>query len=129
MGPSSRVLRTWVAVARWVAVPWLDSATGETGWQAMESDLRSMKEGSPQLQVEQQDTIVITQQQRKAVVQRFDFGKDGNQESVAYIGERTVLVMVVLTARDKRSHDKALKAFRELVASYSWLTDKVQYDH
>ncbi len=107
----------------------LDSAAAETGMQAMANDIRSMKEGSPQLQVEPQDTIVTTQQHRKAVVQHFDFGKDGNQESVAYISERTVLVMVVLTARDKRSYKKALKAFRDLVESYSWLTDRVEYGH
>lgn len=107
----------------------LDTAAGETAHAVMERDMRSMKEARPALRTTLLDTLATSEQRRKAVVQRFDFGQDGNQESVAYIDEGHVLVMVVLTARDKRSHDRAVKAFRDLVASYWWLTANVNIDH
>lgn len=47
-------------------------------------------------------------------------------DTVAYIEENAVFVVLVLTSRDQQSHDTALPAFRELVESYAFSSENVQ---
>jgi hypothetical protein len=48
-----------------------------------------------------------------------------NYEAVAYIEEIESFSIVVLTARDKESYEKSLPAFKDLVASYWFITGAV----
>jgi len=47
----------------------------------------------------------------------------GNRESVAYLEEKKVFVLFVLTSRDEAAYRDAGSAFRALVQSYTFLTD------
>jgi hypothetical protein len=60
---------------------------------------------------------------RKAEVRHFTGGAHGTIEEVAYIEERTVIVMVILSCRSSEAYETSLPAFRQLVASYKFLAD------
>jgi hypothetical protein len=60
---------------------------------------------------------------RSAVVRHFSGGAKGTIESVAYIEERTVIVMVVLSCRTPEAYQSSVPAFKQLVGSYKFLAD------
>jgi len=62
---------------------------------------------------------------RTVIIRRFASTKHGSYEAVAYVMERRVTPIIVLTARSKRAFDAALNAFARLVESYGFLTDSV----
>lgn len=62
----------------------------------------------------------------KTAAIRHIYGDDkGNYEAIAYIPEKTVTVMVILTARNKEDFEKSLPKFNELLDSYSFIAEKV----
>lgn len=87
-------------------------------------DIQRFKQTSPDLKVGEGGTLPL-KHEKSAVVKTFSNDAYGSYESVAYINESKVVVIVVLTARSKKDHDASLPAFRELVASYFFITDKV----
>jgi hypothetical protein len=69
---------------------------------------------------------LTTKQNKKAVVKGFVDAPRGVYEFVAYIDEPRVVVLLVLSARSKEEAARAMPAFRELVASYVFLTSDVR---
>jgi len=59
-----------------------------------------------------------TRDKKQAVVKVFFDAENKNYESVAFIDNAKVVVIIALSSRTKAEHDAALPSFRELVASY-----------
>lgn len=62
---------------------------------------------------------------KQAVVRSFRGDPYGSHEAVAYIDERTVIVLLVLSARTPDAFEESRRAFESLVGSYVWITDDV----
>lgn len=88
----------------------------------IEYDQNRFRSSSPTAVVTRGDSIVLG---NGAVTptSRFSGGARGNLEQVAYIEERSVVVLVVLSCRNAEIFDRSLPAFRQLVASYKFLAD------
>ena len=65
--------------------------------------------GSPEL---------ATQDKKKAVVKRFYDASNKNYESVAFIDEPKIVVILALSSRNKKEFEESLPAFNALVGSY-----------
>ncbi len=59
-----------------------------------------------------------TKDKKNAIVRLFFYS---NYESVAYIDEKPITVLLVLTATSKKEFELAFPSFEELVRSYSFL--------
>lgn len=59
-----------------------------------------------------------TRDKKQAAVKVFYDAANKNYESVAFIDNRKVVVVIALSSRTKVEYENALPAFRELVASY-----------
>lgn len=59
-----------------------------------------------------------TRDKKQAVIKVFYDAANKNHESVAFIDNRKVVVIIALSSRTKIEYEKALPAFRELVTSY-----------
>jgi len=64
---------------------------------------------------------------RLAIVRQFTAKEGGNIEAVAYLEEKTVFVMLVLSSRNQAAFDAAYPAFKELVTGYTFLTTDVEH--
>jgi len=62
---------------------------------------------------------------KKAVVKHFLGDNQGNYEACAYIDESKIVVFLVISAKSQKEFESSLPAFKELVASYSFFSDKV----
>ena len=90
----------------------------------IDQDIRGFKQNSPNLKIEDGETLTL-EKGKSAVVKKFSNDANGNYESVAYISESKVAVIIVLTSRSKKDYEASLSAFRELVASYLFVTDNM----
>ena len=61
---------------------------------------------------------IQTRDKRQAVVKVFYDAANKNYESVAFIDDKRVVVILALSSRDKAQYEKALPAFQALVSSY-----------
>ena len=93
----------------------------------IEGDISRFKANSPNLNVIDAAPL-LTRDNKKCIVKYFSGDIHGNYEAVAYIDERKVVVMIVLTSRKKEEFDLSLPAFKELVASYQFITDDVRIE-
>ena len=59
-----------------------------------------------------------TRDKKSAIVKTFYDAANKNHESVAFIDEAKVVVILALSSRDKAEYEKALPAFQALVNSY-----------
>jgi peroxiredoxin len=66
-----------------------------------------------------------TADRKKVEVRHFSADRWGDSQAIAYIREKTVVVMVVLAARTPRSYESALPAFAEVVQSYKLMDEDV----
>ncbi len=97
-------------------------------------DLRSMMEyeqerfrnASATAVIVDQNPIDLAGRKSRAVVRRFSGGANGAFEQVAYVEERTVIVMMVLSCRTSEDFDASLPAFREFVGTYRFLADDAE---
>jgi hypothetical protein len=92
--------------------------------EVMDGELAEFRKVSPNLKVTDGKAIDLGDK-KSAAVKYLTGDSNGSVETIAYINEKTVVVIVVLTSRDKKEFDSSLPAFEELVRSYSFLTDKV----
>ena len=76
--------------------------------------------GAPSLQ---------THDHRVAYVRHFSAQRNGRYEAVAYVTERTVTPMIVLSAKTEEAFTAALPSFTQLVGSYSFLSSDVRVKH
>ena len=66
---------------------------------------------------------LATKDKKNAIVRLFFYS---NYESVAYIDEKPITVILVLTATSKKEFERAFPSFQELVKSYSYLASEVE---
>ncbi len=64
---------------------------------------------------------LTTRDKKTAIVKAFYDGANKNYESVAFIDETKVVVILVLSSRDNGEYEKSLPAFKDLVGSYAVL--------
>jgi hypothetical protein len=72
---------------------------------------------------------LVTADNKRAEIRHFSGGARGNIETVAYIKEDAVFVLLVLTARTQPSYVDALPAHSQLVNSYAFFTKDVRILH
>jgi hypothetical protein len=94
-------------------------------------DVAEYKNRSAELSVTDAEPLTTTKDKRvkgkKATIKYFTGDAHGNDEAVAYIDEGKVVVMLVLSARNKKDFESSLPAFKELVGSYFFLGNKVTF--
>lgn len=88
-------------------------------------DLARLKKHSPDVRASRLPALK-TQDGRTAVVRLFEGDQWGNREAVAYIEEKKIVSLVVLSARTKEQYEAARPAFDALVASYAFISDAVR---
>ena len=66
-----------------------------------------------------------TRDKKKGISKLFYDAANRNYESVAFIDEPRVVVILVLSSRNKSEHEKELAAFKTLVGSYFFVTPLV----
>jgi len=79
---------------------------------------------SPGLKIESLD-LAPTVDARTAEVRKLSGEAQGNVEAVAFVEEADRVVLLILSARSEKDFAAALPAFRQLVGSYSYLSDQV----
>ncbi len=94
----------------------------KTPEQAIEDDYKELKKKSSKLKIEDGGTLT-TRDKKQAVVKYFKGDKWGNTEAVGYVVEPTVVANIVMSARTAEAFEASLPAFRQLVASYRFVTD------
>lgn len=90
--------------------------------QAIEHDIKAFREKSPHVKVDDGGSLT-TRDGKKALVRNFYGDKWANHEAVGYVGEKKVVVNIVMTSRKKADFESSLPAFRKLVSSYKFITD------
>jgi len=93
--------------------------------EVIDHDLAKFKRGNPKITMTKGRPIK-TADGKTAQVCLFRGDQWGNQEAVAYINEKNVVAILVLSSRSQSDFQKSLPAFEKLVASYRFYTDKVQ---
>lgn len=86
------------------------------------SDILQYKQNYPNVKI-QNSPDLQTKDKKIAIIRLFFYS---NYESVAYIDEKPITVMLVLTARTEKDFSESFPAFQELVKSYSFLASEVQ---
>lgn len=84
-------------------------------------DVERFRNGSPTAAVTEQESIALGK--KESAIRQFTGGASGSFEQRAYIEERTVVVMLVLSCRSQEMLDTSLPAFSQLVGSYTFLAD------
>ena len=95
---------------------------GRTAAEAVEKDIKAMREHNPHLKVTEGDALP-TGDKKTALVKYFSGDTFGNYEAAAYVIEKNVVANIILTARNKDEYDALLPAFRKLVSSYRFVSD------
>lgn len=103
-----------------------DDPKEETLEKIIEADVKNFKARSENLKVTDGEALPTQKSDKKATVKYFTGDPFGNHEAIAYIDEGNTVTMIVLTSRTKEDFEKSLAAFKELVASYSFLTGNVK---
>ena len=85
-------------------------------------DLNGMKERWPKIQSRLSGTLPI---RNKTPVPTYSFSGGQFLETVAYADHPKTITVFVVSAENKASLNEAASAFRNLVASYHWITDVV----
>jgi hypothetical protein len=93
----------------------------------MTDDAKQVQHDAPAAVVVQSDPIKIGAV--SVPVLRFAPGAFDRYEAVAYVGEEKVLVMVVISSKNKDLFKKDYAAFVTLVQSYKWLSSNVTIEH
>jgi hypothetical protein len=100
-------------------------AKGESLQSFIAGDLARFRERSPNVKMTKESSI-STSDKRTADVRRFSGDQWGNDEAVAYIQEDAIVVMIVLTARNRPDFEAARPSLSELVKSYRFMTKDVR---
>ena len=112
-------------VAVMYANVWQKENEKQTVQDIIDGDIQKFKENVPYLKVENAEAVKL-EKDKTAIIKYFTSEAKGqNYEAIAYINEEKLAVLIVLTSRTKKDFESSLPAFRELVGSYLFLTDKV----
>ncbi len=122
----NRKQETWASgrAVMYVSTATVDSGDAKPPEQVIREDSARFAEGSPLLRLEVLPPIK-TLDGRDALLRRFLGGQTGNVEVVAYVRERTVTPIIVLSARSPADYDRALTPFYALVRSYEFITSDI----
>jgi hypothetical protein len=88
--------------------------------------LQSFRQSSPNGAAHLRETLVLSDD-RVAQIYFFSGDDFGNLEAVAYISESRTINFFVLSARNEAVFQSSLAAFRDLVRSYAFFSDHVEY--
>ncbi|MBI2339533.1 MAG: hypothetical protein HYU99_04070 [Deltaproteobacteria bacterium] len=88
------------------------------------SDIEDFRKKAPEISITE-GGLVNTYDGKSARIRNFLKDDYGNYESVAYIDEEKVIVLIVLSARSEAEWKKAFPSFRNFVGSYRYLTNEV----
>jgi hypothetical protein len=86
-------------------------------------DLADFKKAAPGLKVVDGQALTLAHGKEKVVVKYLVEAERATHEAVAYIEESKVVVMLVLSSKSKERFESSLPAFKELAASYLFLSD------
>ena len=124
-----------VAVFYPVGGSWADSPSvmysriqpkeGKTLDEVIEKDIDYMRKMSPSIVATKQEPIAYGKDKKLATVRYLSADKAGNLEAIGYMEESNWVVLLILTARNEKDFKSCLSAFKEIVESYMYLTDKV----
>ena len=104
---------------------WRKDKENSTIEEVIENDIRSFRERSASLKVNEAPDISI-KGGKKALVRLFTGDVHGNYEAIAYIDEPKLVVLFVLSSKTKEDFETSLGLFDELVKSYFFITDDVE---
>ena len=111
-----------------IAVMYANTSVKERPHQTLDDyiqgDLEKFKTESKNLAVHDSGSLE-TKDHKRAVIRVLSGDAYGNFESIAYIEEPQIFVMLVLTSKDKPNWEKSRGAFNELVKSYELSPIKV----
>ncbi len=113
--------KTGVAVMYARVIP-KDSKERETIQKVIENDVNEFKKANQMSRVSEL-TPLTTRDKKNATVKDFYDAGNKNFETVAYIDEPKVVIIIVLTVRQKEDFDKAFPAFKDLVGSYFFVQE------
>lgn len=65
---------------------------------------------------------------KAAIVKYFYDSTNSNYEAVAYIDEKSVVVLIVLSSRDREDYESSIEPFKDLVSSYYFINDNVKIE-
>lgn len=91
----------------------------------IDADIQAYRNGAPTALVLEQSELPVAKGE-PALVYRFAGGARGTIEETAYLNERTVVVLFVLSSRDTAAFRTSLDSFHDLVSSYSFLADDAE---
>jgi hypothetical protein len=94
----------------------------------MEDDLKGFRKHSRELETRDEPNLPTKDNKKQALVRYFHDKVNERYDEVAYIDESKVVVFLVLSAKSKKDYDDALPAFRQLVASYFFISDNVTFE-
>jgi hypothetical protein len=103
-------------VVMYVRVVYKDE-TQPTLEKVIADDVSDFSKQSPDSRVSPSSAL-STRDKKQAIVKRFYDGANKNYESVAFIDEPKLVVILALSSRNKKEFDKSLPAFKSLVGSY-----------
>ncbi len=99
-----------------------NSTNSQSAERLIYSDISQYKQRCPTVMIKKSPELQ-TKDKKTALVRLYFYS---NYESVAYIDEKQITVMLVLTARAEKDFNESFPAFQELVRSYSFLASEVQ---
>jgi hypothetical protein len=88
----------------------------------LEDDSVQSRNDAPSIKITRLESL-MTSDHKVAVVRSFEFS---NHEVVAYVDEKSVVVMLVLSATEESALKAAMPAFQELVGSYFYVPEKIK---
>ncbi len=105
-------------------------SSGETLDSFIADDIQTFRGRSPQIQVKE-GAPIKTKDGRIALVRYFSGDRSGNHEAVAYIAEKSAIIVLALSARTQDAYQRSLQSFEELVRNYTFISDhpKDEIDH
>lgn len=90
----------------------------------IEYNLSKMKKQSPNVRVKHLENLKLGD--KEIIIKEWQNNMN-TFESVAYIEEKNVIVLIVLSSKDESHYLKSADAFKELVMSYQFYSHKAEY--
>jgi hypothetical protein len=118
---------TWGDTEAFMYVNTVGPGEGDTASVAVAARNDSMKfvADNPGITITVGDPITLPDG-RQAIVRYFTGDRFGNYEAAAYVPEKKITPIFILSSRTVNAFERALPAFRELVRSYKWVGDRVR---
>jgi hypothetical protein len=103
-------------------------AGSDTLEKVIRNDISYFRERSKNLNVTDAGQLPTAEDGKTAAVRYFTGDAYNNHEAIAYNDGTTVVVLLILSSKTQKGFEESLPAFRELVKSYRFITDKVDIE-